>query len=81
MATESERRSFNNDGMDPDWKPAFTKRVNAGTRLDELLLALEPLAKVLGSADDLKSGQGTKITMGNGKWKAILEAYTALETP
>lgn len=78
----SERKQWNNDGMDPDWRPAPTPpRVTVGTKLDDLLGALEPLIEVLrreGSVP-LDTPDSIRVTMRGARWKTIDEAYEALK--
>ena len=76
MSSESERRSFNNDGMDPNWRPGPAS--DKPNKIDNLFTAVQYLADVL-KTHDLKTKDHTRVTMPNQKWDAIIAAFEALK--
>lgn len=78
--TESQRRSWNNDGMDPDWKPDIN---NYKSEPLEKLKKLINLCGELASAFSTRENEinlnddscSTRVTKPNIFWREFLKAY------
>ncbi len=78
--SESQRRAWNNDGMDPDWKPDLTPLISDPIEklsklihlCHELSLAFDGVIVKEALQDDSYS---TKVTKGNKFWREFLNAY------
>lgn len=84
--TESQRRSWNNDGMDPDWKPDIN---NYNYNYNYKSEPLEKLKKLINLCGELSSAfssreneinlnndsSATRVTKSNIFWREFLKAY------
>jgi len=76
MSSEWQRKAFNNDGMDPDWKPVLTSA--KPNKIDNLFIAIQCLANVL-KPHNLKTKDSLRVTMRGQDWDAIITAFEALK--
>lgn len=81
--SRSQRAAWNNDGMDPDWKPSPQpeRKSEPLEKLKALIRACEPIAKAARSVpiESPKDGTHTvnwyKIVMSSSVWNALVKAF------
>lgn len=79
--SKSQRMEWNNDGMDPDWKPDLTPTETIGKKIDALINASRSIAEINFKDCDLNSmgpGDFVKITISATRLKEFIEAFDAL---
>lgn len=81
--TESQIRSWNNDGMDPNWTPHFKEKERPKTivNIESLISAAEEVISVMNkNPEHFNDDSGfTKITLSNSIWNNLKKSLNDLK--
>lgn len=76
--TWSQRKAWNNDGMDPDWKPEPTpeNKKSSVYKIKALVDSVASLVALLKTVEERENLEfSTRITMSNRSWNEIVKAF------
>lgn len=79
--TWSQRKAWNNDGMDPDWRPDHTPIETMGRKIDSLLYAARDIASVPFKEEDFKPDDWIQLKIPVRYLRSLKEALKDLEVP
>jgi hypothetical protein len=71
--TKSQRQEWNNDGMDPDWRPESSPELETISKIKRLYYSCRPLQDVL-TKEPVDINVDYRVTMSGRLWKEILDA-------
>lgn len=77
--TKAQRMSWNNDGMDPDWRPSHTSVETIGSKIDALISAAKTIANIPFKEEDFKSDDFVQIKMLARYFRDLKQALKDLE--
>lgn len=81
--TKSQIAAWNNDGMDPDWKPEIKPRNTLGSKIDALIFAAQKFTDIKEidgeSVVDMKLGTRLQLNIPSSSLKELILAVAAVK--